>query len=122
METCRGWRDGRFRHCERGEPVRTKVLIEAADDKGRSGNEEIRLHPECEGMRRCVGAAAGDPLREDWPKARLRILGAAFMDALDDAHARRQGTTDGHAAADLKLRAKDRAEEAVMLGIKALYA
>ncbi len=65
-----------------------------------------------EGMRRCLGAAARAPHAEPDPKLRLRLLGAALIEALGQTPVR-----EPHLCG----RAVDRTEEAVMLAVKSLY-
>ena len=72
------------------------------------------------GYRRCIGAAHRDPFAENEPQTRLRLLGAAFIQALEEAIPE-SDHPDWAYATDLAKRAKDDVENGVMLGVKALY-
>lgn len=72
------------------------------------------------GYQRCIGAAHRDPFAEPEDQTKVRLLGAAIMEVLDEAIP--SPGKAGTEAARLSLMAKDEIEKAVMLGVKALYA
>ena len=88
------------------------VTIQYVDRAGSERRMTVTFGDDSLGMRRCLSSGTGRPGAEPDPKFRLRLLGAAFIDALEQTPER---------DTDLTRRAVEKTEEAVMLAVKALY-
>ena len=79
---------------------------------------DIAFGDNCNGYARCIGSAYRDAFAEPEEQTKIRLLGAAFIEALEQAIAPDERSEAGRLANV----AKHEVETAVMYGVKALYA
>ena len=95
----------------------TTVRITHAN--GPTREMEVCFGDDCTGYQRCIGAAHRDPFAEAEPMMKVRLLGAAFIQALEEAIPPGERSE----AARLANIAKTGVEiQSVMPAVKALYA
>lgn len=94
----------------------TYVKIEHTNGPTREMN--VSFGDNVTGYQRCIGAAHRDPFAEPEDQTKVRLLGAAFIQALEEAIPPGERSE----AARLANVAKHDVETAVMYGVKALYA
>lgn len=91
------------------------TTVDITYTKSSTRKMNISFGDHCNGFKRCVGAAR--QVQEDNPQTKLRLLGAAFIQALESAVPPGERSEAGRLANI----AKTEIQTCVMFGIKALY-